>query len=116
MRRGWWIGVGVAAVVAATIAVPELVHRSEAQPGSRRIFRDPAEAMRIMDSLGAGMLFGQPDTRSPNWKQLSKDAGLMVTQKGRAGLRGQLYVKVDGRWRAVALDGPEGFGGFVLAR
>jgi hypothetical protein len=47
-----------------------------------------------------------PDTSSPNWKQLSQDVGVMIRNDERLGLRGRLYVNVDGSWKAVAIDGP----------
>jgi hypothetical protein len=47
----------------------------------------------------------QPDTSSPNWKALSSDVGVMIRADDRLGLRGRLYVRVDGAWLPVATDG-----------
>jgi hypothetical protein len=57
---------------------------------------------RAGDSVAAS----QPDTSSPNWKELSGDVGVMIRDDGRLGLRGRLYVRVDGVWYPVATDGP----------
>src|SRR5262249_13335823 len=48
----------------------------------------------------------QPDTSSPNWKELSADVGVMIRDDERLGLRGRLYVRVAGVWHPVATDGP----------
>ena len=48
----------------------------------------------------------QPDTGSPNWKELSGDLGVMIRADERLGFRGRLYVRVDGLWYPVATDGP----------
>ena len=48
----------------------------------------------------------QPDTSSPNWKRLSEDVGVMVRRDNKLGLRGRLYVRVNGSWLPVAADGP----------
>lgn len=52
-----------------------------------------------------GAIGAQPDTRSRNWKSLSDDVGILVRDDDRLGLRGRLYVRVDGAWQAVAADG-----------
>jgi hypothetical protein len=57
---------------------------------------------RAGDSVAAW----QPDTSSPNWKELSGDVGVMIRADERLGLRGRLYVRVDGVWYPVATDGP----------
>lgn len=48
----------------------------------------------------------QPNTSSPDWKELSTDVGVMIRDDDRLGLRGRLYVRVDGVWYPVATDGP----------
>ena len=48
----------------------------------------------------------QPDTSSPRWKALTDDVGVWLRDDERLGLRGRLFVRVDGTWRAVATDGP----------
>jgi hypothetical protein len=60
------------------------------------------DGVRAGDSVAAS----QPDTSSPNWKELSGDVGVMIRDDGRLGLRGRLYVRVDGVWYPVATDGP----------
>lgn len=47
----------------------------------------------------------QPDTSSPRWKALSDDVGVMIRNDERLGLRGRLYVRVNGAWLPVATDG-----------
>jgi hypothetical protein len=46
-----------------------------------------------------------PDTSSANWRYLGSDAGVLLRHDDRLGYRGRLYVKVDGAWQPVALDG-----------
>jgi len=48
----------------------------------------------------------QPDTSSPHWKALSDDVGVMIRDDERLGLRGRLYVRVEGVWLPVGTDGP----------
>lgn len=48
----------------------------------------------------------QPNTSSPDWKELSADVGVMIRDDERLGLRARLYVRVDGVWFPVATDGP----------
>jgi hypothetical protein len=48
----------------------------------------------------------QPDTSSPDWKELSDDVAVMIRDDERLGLRGRLYVRVEGSWYPVATDGP----------
>jgi hypothetical protein len=48
----------------------------------------------------------QPDISSPNWKMLSDDVGVMIRDDDSLGLRGRLYVRVEGSWYPVATDGP----------
>lgn len=55
---------------------------------------------RLLPSLGA-----QPDTTSPNWKSLSDDVGVLLRHDDRLGLRGRLFVRSEGVWWPVALDG-----------
>ena len=48
----------------------------------------------------------QPDTSSPNWKFLSEDVGIMIRNDDRLGLRARLFVRRNGVWLPVAIDGP----------
>ncbi len=54
----------------------------------------------------------QPDTSSPNWKAISDDLGMLLRDDRDLGLRGRLYVRIDGKWRAVAADGLADIGGW----
>ena len=63
-----------------------------------------------------GVVGPQPDTTSPNWKFLSGDVGVLVRDDERFGLRGRLYVRVEGVWRPVATDGPADVVGTIPAR
>ena len=53
----------------------------------------------------------QPDTSSPHWKSISDDLGVWIRTDERLGLRGRLYVRVDGAWWPVATDGPADLSG-----
>ncbi|MGH7730334.1 MAG: hypothetical protein ACRENJ_03700 [Candidatus Eiseniibacteriota bacterium] len=79
----------------------------------------PDRVMAELDSIGA-LILGDPgtwpNTSSKDWKPLSKDVGLMVRRDDRFGLRGRLFVRVEGRWVPVAIDGPGEIAGIVLAR
>jgi len=59
----------------------------------------------VTNDGGEKTLFFQPDTSSPRWKSLSEDVGVWLREDERFGLRGRLYVRVDGVWRPVATDG-----------
>src|SRR5262245_16998788 len=47
----------------------------------------------------------QPDTSSPNWKPISDDLGIWIGTSDRLGVRGRLFVRHDGMWMPVAIDG-----------
>jgi hypothetical protein len=49
--------------------------------------------------------FPQPDTNSPNWKELSDDLGIWIGESDRTGVRGRLYVRRGTVWTPVAIDG-----------
>ncbi len=53
----------------------------------------------------------QPDTRSPYWRPLSDDVGVMLRPDDRTALRGRLFARVDGVWRPVPIDGLADIGG-----
>ena len=57
-----------------------------------------------------------PDATSANWRYLGTDAGVMLRHDDRLGLRGRLYVRVDGGWQAVALDGLGELNGKTLVK
>jgi hypothetical protein len=65
-----------------------------------------ARALKGGVRAGESVAAAQPDTRSPNWKELSGDIGVMIRDDERLGFRGRLYVRVDGVWYPVATDGP----------
>jgi hypothetical protein len=87
MKRRLWIALTVAAIC-ATVAV---TGRATLKGGVR---------------AGESVAATQPDTSSPNWKELSGDVGVMIRDDERLGFRGRLYVRVDGVWYPVATDGP----------
>ena len=70
------------------------------------------EHRRLVEELELGL--SQPDTSSDNWKQLSKDVGLMVFTDQYGTRRGTLYVRSFDLWQAVALQGPSELGPRVL--
>jgi hypothetical protein len=78
----------------------------------------PSERVAVVgEHVPEGETVGaQPDTNSQNWKSLSDDVGIMVRYDERLGLRGRLYVRVDGAWRAVAADGAADILGRVPAK
>ena len=43
------------------------------------------------------------------WRQLTEDLGVMLSTSDRGVTRGRLYVLIDDKWTAVALDSPEEF-------
>ena len=43
------------------------------------------------------------------WKQLTDDLGVMLSTDKLGVTRGRLYVRIDGKWMAVALESPEEF-------
>lgn len=63
-------------------------------------------ALKGSARAGESVAASQPDTTSPNWKELSGDVGVMIRDDERLGFRGRLYVRVDGLWYPVATDGP----------
>ena len=64
--------------------------------------------------INPGALFHIPDS-SPvadydqRWKQLTDDLGVMLSTDERGSTRGRLYVRIDDKWNAVALESPEEF-------
>ncbi len=65
---------------------------------------------RIAKELGPS----QPDTSSPNWKQLSGDVGLMLFTDHYGTRCGTLYARSGDLWQAVALEGPSELGPEVI--
>ena len=43
------------------------------------------------------------------WRQLTEDLGVMLSTSDRGVTRGRLYVLIDDKWTAVALESPEEF-------
>jgi hypothetical protein len=63
------------------------------------------------------LYLGYPDTTSKHWKRLSKDVGLEIREDAHyTCLRARLFVRDEGRWVAVGIDGPEDIQSLVLAR
>jgi len=89
------IATGVGATVAVTTGT--------LLEGAARAAESVVKAQRQVQSRGAAV--PQPDTSSPNWKKLSDDVGVMIRDDERLGLRGRLYVSVEGVWLPVATDG-----------
>ncbi len=46
-----------------------------------------------------------PDVESSDWKVISQDFGLRLREDSEGVLRGRLYVRRDGTWSPVAVDG-----------
>ncbi len=67
---------------------------------------------RILDDLATrGQVMGpQPDTASPNWKQLSDELGVMLYTDQFGVRRATLFVWSTVRWEAVAVDGSNELG------
>ena len=88
----------IAVVLSATIAGTAGALLAGGEP--------PAAAERVVATPYVAASSGQqPDTTSPNWKFLSNDVGVMLRHDDRPGLRGRLYVRVEGAWQPVAIDG-----------
>ncbi len=68
---------------------------------------------QILEQMRSGMR-PQPDTSSENWKALANDAGLMLFTDEYGTQRGTLYVRLEGNWRPVALEGTSELGPEVL--
>ena len=57
----------------------------------------------------------QPETSSPNWKQLTEDVGFMIQSDPRGIVTARLYVRWGGgSWRALAVEGFREFAPPVL--
>lgn len=98
MKRGFLIAL-IAAGVGATVAVTTgTLLKANAQSAESVV-----NGQRHVQSRGVAA--PQPDTSSPNWKRLSYDVGVMIRDDERLGLRGRLYISVDGVWLPVATDG-----------
>ena len=82
---------------------------SQPGPGRSKDLQTRFDSLRVVWGLA-------PDTASPDWKPLSRDMGLMLRYDERLGLRGRLYVRTDGVWSPVAIDGPEDLHDFVTVR
>jgi hypothetical protein len=64
--------------------------------------------------INPGSLFHVPDSspvadHDQHWKQLTDDLGVMLWTDVRGVTRGRLYVRIDDKWTAVALESPEEF-------
>lgn len=107
MKRRLWAGFSIVAAVATLLVLAR-------------------EAPRRSDALAAPVSPGQrisivlpgflPDTTGTRWKRLSRDVGLQLSDDGRYGMRARLFVRVDGRWMPVGIDGPSEIVQFVPAR
>ncbi|HEX4823563.1 MAG TPA: hypothetical protein VFV19_04595 [Candidatus Polarisedimenticolaceae bacterium] len=58
----------------------------------------------------------QPDTSSPQWKAVSSELGVWITESETFGLQARLYVLVDGKWVPVAVDGTREMHGVMPVR
>lgn len=116
--RGHQILVVSVAVAAATIAVSGggPVRNADSLAASRN---DPTRPVYVPGNRPHARedvkRLIQPNTKSPDWKQLSKDVGLELTRDERFGLRGRLFVRIDGAWYPVLIDGPSDVAGIVPA-
>ena len=100
MKRGLLMAlmtVGVGATLALTTAV---LSKGAARAG------ESASVKGERHGQPRGVVGPQPDTSSRDWKALSADVGVMIRDDDRLGLRGRLYVRVNGVWYPVATDGP----------
>ena len=60
--------------------------------------------------------FPQPDTSAPQWKPVSDDLGVWLSTSEHFGLQARLYVRVDGVWVPVAVDGTRELHGVMPVR
>jgi hypothetical protein len=114
--------VGDAASQPGLDSLADLMHGKSAtrlfrpSPGAPLIrVYDPKNLLARFDSMSvlSGTL---PDTASSAWKRLSADVGLMLRYDERLGTRGRLFVRIDGMWEMVGIDGPEDLHNLVMIR
>lgn len=60
--------------------------------------------------------YAEHPEQSPNWRSISSDLGVLLREDERFGYRGTLYVRVNGEWEPVAIDGIDSFGYVPLKR
>jgi|SRR5262252_6448460 len=58
----------------------------------------------------------QPDTTASNWRRLSKDVGIVTRFDDRLGLRGRLFIRIEGFWYPVSMEATQNPAGIVPAR
>src|SRR5258706_12810499 len=100
MKRKVQIALVTVGVVATLVATTGFLRNGGARGAGRDVV--PGERQAKLRKIAGP----QPNTSSPDWKELSNDVGVMLRDDERLGLRGRLYVRVDGVWYPVATDGP----------
>lgn len=75
-----------------------------------------AQAVVVKGGQESGLTGVELDPSSPNWRLLSEDVGVMLRRDDRMGLRGRLFVRINGAWLPVATDGLADIAGTVPAK
>ncbi|HZN56357.1 MAG TPA: hypothetical protein VFB67_13655 [Candidatus Polarisedimenticolaceae bacterium] len=110
MKRSLWISAVTVACGLALWGAASLILASE-EP-------DPLKesVMKIhVIQVQEGYQDPYPD-KSPYWRAITDDLGILLREDERFGYRGRLYARVNGKWNAVATDGIDSFGFVPLKR
>ena len=100
-----------ASAMAVGLATVLLVYTFAVDRGATE--REVALSASIAASMNSEV---PPVTESPNWRQLSKDLGVLLRQDSKLGTRGTLFVRIDGVWKPVAIDGSDDLAGMIPAQ
>ena len=108
-KRGLLIALMTAGIGASIALTTGVLLKDDARAAGSAIVK--GERLAHLRSVAGA----QPDTSSPHWNELSDDVGVMIRDDERLGLRGRLYVRVEGVWLPVGTDGPGDVRGTVPA-
>jgi hypothetical protein len=87
-----------------------------AQSNTTRMFDHAPTQHEIRRLVGELMHAQQPDTTGSNWRLLSRDVAVDLRYDQRIGLRGRLFVRIEGGWYPVSMESPQDLAGLVPAR
>jgi len=100
-----------AVAMAVGLATMLLVYTFAVDRGASE--REVARSASIAVSVNSEV---RPVNESPNWRQLSKDLGVLLREDPHLGTRGTLFVRIDGVWKPVAIDGTDDLAGMIPAQ
>ena len=84
--------------------------------GTTRQFDHPPTREEIRRLIGELTGAEQPDTTASNWRRLAKDVGIVTRYDDRLGLRGRIFVRIEGFWYPVSMEASEDLARVVPAR